>query len=111
MLEETHELGLLMLSTSNIKLGFTACINYISHKTMGLCSGLKIHFHAILAPLVLLLLFLFFVKAIGRKDEFESHLISQSESYLSLFIVYKIHIYSFSYVTRRIILVYLCPVL
>lgn len=38
-----------LCSTSNIKLGFIAYINYISYKTMVLCSVFKIHFHFIVA--------------------------------------------------------------
>lgn len=101
-----------LCSTSNIKLGFTACINYISHKTMGLCSGLKIHFHSILASWV----FCCCCFCFSLKPQ-EERMNLRVLNFPNLSLVYhfsqysKIHIYSFSHVTRRIIVVYLCPVL
>lgn len=73
-----------LCSTSIIKLGFTAYINYRSYKTMVLCSGFKIHFHSIEHNGFS---FLFFEKATGRKNEFESSLFSQSETCLSFYTV------------------------
>lgn len=60
-----------LCSTSNIKLGFIAYINYISYKTMVQCSGFKIHFHSIVAQwfFVVILIYLFFVKPqVERKN-------------------------------------------